>query len=108
MKLPNGTGSVYKLSGKRRNPWRAVRTKEWIIDSNTGLAKQIRFTVGYYPTRKEAIEALMNYNQSPYDISTNTITFKEVYEKWSEGHFQTIVPSACRTWISAFNHCSSS
>lgn len=106
MKLPNGTGSVYKLSGKRRNPWRAVRTKGWIEDSKTGRAKQVRFTVGYFPTRKEAIEALINYNQNPYDISTDTITFKEVYEKWSDGHFKTIVPSACRTWISAFNHSS--
>lgn len=104
MKLPNGCGSVQKLSGKRRNPWRAVKTKEWVIDPDTGIAKQKRFTIGYYPTRKEALEALMNYNQNPYDIETDTITFKEVYEKWSEAHFQTIVPSACRTWMSAFNH----
>lgn len=103
MKLPNGTGSVYRLSGKRRNPWIARKTKEWVLD-DSNKAKQTYLTVGYFPTRKDALEALMNYNQNPYDISTNTITFKEVYEQWSEGHFQTIVPSACRTWISAFNH----
>lgn len=46
----------------------------------------------------------MNYNQNPYDIENDSITFEEVYEKWSEIHFKTIVPSACRTWISAFKH----
>lgn len=45
MKLPNGDGNVSKLSGKRRNPWRARKTigweyvhkteKEW-IDKRTG------------------------------------------------------------------------
>ena len=28
----------------------------------------------------------------------------EVYEKWSAEHFEEIVPSARRTWISAFKH----
>ena len=29
MKLPNSYGSVYKLSGKRRNPWAARKTVGW-------------------------------------------------------------------------------
>lgn len=48
--------------------------------------------------------ALVNYNENPYDIKADAITFAEVYEKWSELHFKTIVPSAQRTWASAFNH----
>lgn len=107
MKLPNGCGGVTKLPGKRRNPWRARKTKEWIIDKECGKAKQLYMTIGYYPSRKEALEALMNYNQNPYDIETDSITFEEVFEKWSNDHFPTIVPSARRTWICAFNHCSS-
>ena len=48
-KLPNGFGTIYKMSGRRANPYRAVKTNGWIIDSVTGRAKQDRFTVGYYP-----------------------------------------------------------
>lgn len=106
MKLPNGFGGVAKLSGKRRNPWRARITKGWNIDEKTGKAIQTYITIGYYPTRKDAIEALCSYNQNPYDIQTDTITFAEVYERWSNEHFKTIVPSAQRTWTSAFNHSS--
>lgn len=104
MKMPNGYGSVYKLSGKRRNPYIARKTNGWIIDDTTGTAKQQYITIGYYPTKSEALNALANYNANPYDISSNSITFAEVYAKWSETHFNTIVPSAQRTWISAFNH----
>lgn len=104
MKMANGMGSVYKLSGKRRNPWIARKTKGWDLDEATGKAKQLYITIGYFPTRQEALTALVNYNNNPYDIETNTITFEEVYERWSAAHFQTIVPSAQRTWVSAFNH----
>ncbi len=104
MKLPNNYGSVYKLSGKRRNPYIARKTTGWLIDETTNKAKQQYVTIGYYPTKAEALNALANYNAHPYDITTNTITFAEVYTKWSNSHFNTIVPSAQRTWTSAFNH----
>lgn len=34
MRNANGFGSVYKLSGKRRKPWIARKTKGWAIDEN--------------------------------------------------------------------------
>ena len=104
MKMANGMGSVYKLSGKRRNPWIARKTKGWDIDLDTRKTKQLYVTIGYYPTRQAALEALINYNKNPYDLETEKITFEEVYDKWSEVHFETIVPSAQRTWKSAFSH----
>lgn len=104
MKLPNKFGSVHKLPGKRRNPWRARKTKGWLMDEETGKAKQQYITIGYYATRQEAMSALVEYNKDPYDIASNTITFAEVYERWSKVHFEKIVPSAARTWKSAFNH----
>ena len=41
MKLPNGFGTVYKLSGNRRNPYVAKKTKGWEIDPKTGKSKTI-------------------------------------------------------------------
>lgn len=100
MKLPNGFGGISKLPGKRRNPYRVRRTRGWSPDG-----KQLYDTIGYYKTREEAITALVNYNENPYDIKTNSITFSEVYEKWSEEHFKEIVPSATRSWKSAYKYC---
>ena len=52
MKLANGMGSVYKLSGRRRKPWVARKTKGWDIDEKTGKTKQLYMTIGYFPTPK--------------------------------------------------------
>jgi integrase len=77
MRLPNGYGSVYKLSGKRRNPW-AVS----ITTSFTEEGKQVREMLGYFPTKPEALQALAEYHQNPYDIDAAKSTLSEIYEKW--------------------------
>lgn len=105
-KLPNGFGTVYKMRGKRTHPYRAVKTNGWILDNVTGRAKQDRFTVGYYPTREAAMIALANYNENPYDIKADSVTFSEVYEKWSENYFPTLSnPSSIRTVTAAYAYC---
>lgn len=75
MKLPNGFGSVYKLSGNRRKPYVAKKTKGWNINPDTGKAKQLYITVGYYATRKEALTALAEFNANPYDVNAAKVTF---------------------------------
>ena len=105
-KLPNGYGTIYKLSGRRSKPFRAMKTDKWILDTVTGKSKQLRFTIGYYATREEAMIALANYNENPYDIKADSITFAEVYEKWSEHYFTTLSnPSSIRTVTAAYNYC---
>ena len=84
MKLPNGFGSVYKLKGNRRNPWVARKTTGWTNDKGQPIYEYI----GYFPKRADALTALTNYNADPYDLSAHEITFREVYEKWSPGHFE--------------------
>ena len=90
MRLPNGYGTVYKLSGNRRNPYVAKKTKGWESDPKTGKAKQLYTVVGYYPTRKKALTALAEFNTNPYDINAAKVTFEDVYEQWSEIHFKKI------------------
>ena len=57
MKNPNGYGSIYKLSGKRRKPYIVRRTIGWSDDG-----KQLYQTIGYYETRPLAMNALAEYN----------------------------------------------
>ena len=105
-KLPNGFGTIYKLPGKRRKPFRAVKTDKWIYDTVTGKSKQVRFTIGYFPTREEAMIALSSYNENPYNIKTDSITFEEVYEKWSQAYFPTLSnASSVRTITAAYAYC---
>ena len=107
MRLPNGFGNISRLSGKRRNPWRARKTTGWKIDEKTNKAKQLYITIGYYPTRQQALQALSDYNTNPYDLDANKITFAEVYEKWSEKKFTEISPSNINGYKASYKMCES-
>lgn len=81
MKLPNGYGTIYKLSGKRRKPWIARKTIGW------EGKKQLVETIGTYPTKAEALQALADYNDNPFDLVMSKMTFSDIYEKWSSTVF---------------------
>ena len=98
MRRPNSTGTVYKLSGKRRKPFTAVVT--------VGLVegKYKRKTLGYFPTQKEALAALSEYNHDPYDIDSREITLEEMFDKWKayrEGRGKPIAGF----YLSSFKYC---
>lgn len=105
MKMPNGYGSVYKLSGNRRKPWAARVTDGWTIDTKTKKSKQRYKFVGFYETRKEALKALADYNANPYNIDTATITFEEVYNRWSNEHFPTVSDSNVKGYKASYLLC---
>ena len=73
-RLPNGYGSIYKLSGNRRRPYAIAKTFGW--DDN---GKQIKKIIGYAETKTEALNMLLEYNKDPYDIDQMTITVNDVY-----------------------------
>lgn len=96
MKLPNGFGSVHKLSGKRRKPFIAQKTIGWSDDG-----RQVYKVIGYFEKRQEALNALIEYNNNPYDLD-NEITFSEVYDKWKNTKFNSISKSAINGYNAAF------
>lgn len=100
MRLPNGYGSITKLSGNRRNPY-IVRITAGYDDEG----RQIRKILGYYPNRKKALEALAAYSENPYDIDASRMTFAELYSRWSKEKFAKISKSATRMYISAYSYC---
>lgn len=107
MRLPNGFGSVYKLSGKRRNPWIARKTCGWSLDEKTQKVKQNYITVGYYPTRQAALMALTEYNKDPYDVGTASMSLSELYERWSAEHYESISVSNIQGSKAAWALCAS-
>lgn len=100
MKNPNGYGSIYKLSGKRRRPYIVRRTIGW---SDKG--KQKYEIIGYFETRTLAINALAEYNMNPYDIEKSKITFSEIYEKWSSEHFSKVSKNAIVNYKVGYKYC---
>ncbi len=107
MRLPNGFGSVYKLSGKRRNPWAARKTIDWKDDEIKKTSVPVYQFIGYFPTRQEALTALISYNKDPYDLRHDTITFGDVYEKWSDMHYQKVSTSTVAAYKQVYKLCGS-
>lgn len=81
MRLNNGTGSVYKMSGNRRKSWRATITAGWEFDEILMKKRQVRKDLGFYATRNEALKALMDFNANPFDLNALTVTFKQCYDE---------------------------
>lgn len=98
MRLPNGYGSITKLSGKRRNPYMVRIT----IGLDEDTLKPVRKVLGYYPKRADAIAALAKYNEDPYDLSQHAYTFAEVYQMWSAQYFPGVAASTKGTHAAAF------
>lgn len=103
MRMPNGYGSIIKLKGNRRKPYQVRVTKGF-----TDEGKQKYMYLGYYMKKEEAMTALSEYNASPYDITKETITFSEVYKKWSKIHFEKVSESSRVNYTNAYNkYCKS-
>lgn len=107
MKLPNGYGSVYKLSGNRRKPWVARKTIGWKPIEGKKRGYPIYFIIGTYEKREQAIAALVDYNKNPYNIDTSKITFAEIYEKWSAVKFNNISESNIKGYKASYQLCNS-
>lgn len=65
---PNGSGTVYKLSGSRTNPW---------------VASKGKIVLGYYQNKKAALDALER-SQSLNITDKYNYTFAQVYKAWAK------------------------
>lgn len=106
MKLPNGYGSVTKMSGRRRNPWVVRKTDGYEIDEEKGTKKQIYIIIGYAPTKAEGLKMLADYNNNPFDAKAAKMTFSEVYEEWSKKKFPTVSESNVKGYSASYKACS--
>lgn len=99
MRLPNGFGSITKLSGNRRRPYIARKLSGYRDDG-----RPIHSAVGYYETYWQAYEALLALNKTT--TATPVITFAKCYHEWYAIHSQEVGPAALESYRSAYGHLS--
>ena len=105
MRLPNGYGSVVKLSGKRRNPYVVRKTAGWRYDKDKDKQVQEYIIIGYAPTKADGLQMLAEYNKNPFDVSSAKITFQEIFEKWSASKFPSISDSNVKGYNASYKLC---
>lgn len=77
MKRPNNSGGVRKLSGRRRHPYQAVVSDGHVIRNNKVVVHQV--SLGCYATRKEALEALAEWQVGKSNVSLRNMTVEDVW-----------------------------
>lgn len=100
MRLPNGYGTCYKLSGKRRNPYIARITTGWASDG-----KQILMTIGYYKSKQEGLQALAEYHKEPSLFNAHNLLLEDVYNMWWKQKEDTISDKTITAYNSAWKNC---
>ncbi len=101
MKLPNGYGSVVKLSGNRRKPF-AVRKTQGYNEKGHPIYKMI----GYTETREQGLIMLSEYNKDPWNIDQKNITLKELFELYKEKRFDKLGHKTVGALNTSFKKCS--
>jgi integrase len=101
MRLPNRFGTISKLSGNRRNPFRAR-----VFEGYTNDGKKIYKNVGYYEKYQDALTALVEYHKNPLDFQPD-VTFDELYERWSAVKFEKISQSNINGYKASYKLCES-
>lgn len=87
MKNPNGFGSIIKLSGSRRKPW------TFRITTSLEGGKQHFKYLGYFASKKEALQVQLAYSDGLINVDNNNITFSELFEKYKENKYPDISDS---------------
>lgn len=80
MRRANNTGTIFKLKGNRHCPYAAYIYGEKVINEEKGTTYRKRKAIGYYPTRKEAQEALEFFLSQPYDIVNHGLSLEAVWQ----------------------------
>lgn len=93
LKRANGTGSVYKLGGKRKKPWAAAVSGE----------KGERIFLGTFLTETEAKRAVESAQVN--GVSTkHTYTLQTLYDEWSQVHYRGLSASGEQGYKTAWRY----
>lgn len=83
-KLPNGYGSIKKLSGNRRKPYAAYPPTSGFKLNGSPITMP---ALGYYDDWYKAFDALREYNKNPRDLSNDNLTYEDVYNMFFKSKY---------------------
>lgn len=86
LKRANGTGTVYKLTGRRARPWVAAKNK---------------VIIGYFEKKTDALEALERLTGKSLSERYN-MTFSEIFEEWKVEHYRELGPKGIETYNNSY------
>lgn len=103
----NGQGTAYKLPNGK---WRAEVTLgyETIKDEETGKERKKRIckTKSGFKTKRDALAYIGQLRADAMEVNPR-IQFRELYDKWSDTHFQTITKDTQNCYAAAYAHSKS-
>lgn len=89
-KRTDGSGTVYRMRGRKLHPW---------------VAQKNQILIGTFATRGEAEKALDRITDEDITDRYN-LTFAEVYDRWSSAHFREITKSQQGAYRASFRAAS--
>ena len=106
MRLPNGFGQITEIKHRNlRNRFRVMIT-EGFTEEGQPIQKMLK-PRAYFPTYKDAYEALIEYHKNPYNPNQE-LTVEEVYNKWIEKHSEEVsTVESLKQYKSAWLYCNS-
>ena len=105
MKLPNGYGTITKLSGNRRKPYIVKAPEKVVFDEKEKGYKKIRPIIGYAATKQEALTMLVDYNNNPFDTEYAQITFSRIWELWKKKGYEGLSKSSIVNKDLGYRYC---
>ena len=88
-KLPNGSGTIKHLSGKRQKPWASYPP---VVEFTLSGSPVLKPAIGYFKTYDEAYQALMLYNNAPNDIRQSSVSFSDLCAAMLSNRSASIAP----------------
>ena len=100
MRRANGTGTITKLSGRRRKPYIA---KYRVGTNEDGNRRYV--IVGYFASKESASDALSRFSYDPDPATVSNMTFAEGFERFKENIAPNVTETTLKTYKNAFKKC---
>ena len=97
-RLPNGFGTIRKLSGNRRKPYAVYAPVQSYDNDGRALGRD---ALGYFESWYEAYDCLNKYHE---DDNKNTLTFSDVYQLFFDDKFSNPLKEYSQLTINSYDY----
>lgn len=101
LRRANGSGSIYKVSGRRRKQW-AVRIRKLTDPQKQEYAD---IFLGYYETKEEAMKTLNKATEKSIDQRYN-YTLEDIYNSWKADYYAKLSTKGIEGYETAWKRLS--